>query len=248
MARSWPVIRSLRARKRRYRASRWVALLSAALLMSAAACRKPAPMAVADEAGVELPAFPLTDDTEGVLFSYVTPAGSVQLAQHPKDVPYESRDVVRVWSERTGAGIAGPMVYVADLRMPRADRSYKVESMRREAFEKLIAARRGVKEERNPASAPASSAGQGTVSVIVYGASWCGACHQAEAYLKQKGVPFVHKDVDDERVNGELQQKLRAAGQPGGSIPVLDVGGRLLIGFSPAALDGALAAAKAHAR
>ena len=52
------------------------------------------------------------------------------------------------------------------------------------------------------AAAPSGSPGGGDkvvpakVAVVVYGASWCGACQKTRAYLKQKNVPFVDKDID----------------------------------------------------
>jgi hypothetical protein len=41
-----------------------------------------------------------------------------------------------------------------------------------------------------------------------------------------------------------MKRKLERAGMPGASIPVIDVMGRILIGFSPSALDRALEAAR----
>lgn len=77
--------------------------------------------------------------------------------------------------------------------------------------------------------------------VIIYGASWCGPCHQAQAYLKKRGVPFVEKDIeDDPGAAAEMQKKLQRAGIRGGSIPVIDVKGKILVGFSPGAVDAAL--------
>jgi glutaredoxin len=77
--------------------------------------------------------------------------------------------------------------------------------------------------------------------VIIYGASWCGPCHQAAAYLKQRGVAFVEHDIEkDSAAAREMQSKLAKAGRQGGSIPVLDVRGRILIGFDQRAVDQAL--------
>ena len=45
--------------------------------------------------------------------------------------------------------------------------------------------------------ATASAIDQGTTRppVIIYGAEWCGPCHQAAAYLRQRGIQFVEKDI-----------------------------------------------------
>src|SRR6476469_1287340 len=78
-------------------------------------------------------------------------------------------------------------------------------------------------------------------AVIIYGASWCGPCHQAAAYLKKKGVAFVEHDIEqDSSSQHEMQAKLAKAGMRGGSIPVLDVRGKILVGFDARAVDQAL--------
>ena len=90
----------------------------------------------------------------------------------------------------------------------------------------------------NAATRTASPAGR---AVIIYGASWCGPCHQAAAYLKKRGVPFVEKDIEqDSASRREMQAKLAKAGMRGGSIPVLDVRGKILVGFDARAVDQAL--------
>jgi glutaredoxin len=99
--------------------------------------------------------------------------------------------------------------------------------------------------------APSAIAGNGSdpngaprPTVILYGASWCGPCHQAVAYLKRKGVSFVEKDIEeDANAAREMQSKLARAGMHGGSIPVLDVRGKLMVGFNPQEVDSALGAA-----
>jgi glutaredoxin len=81
-------------------------------------------------------------------------------------------------------------------------------------------------------------------AVIVYGASWCGACHQAMAYMKKKGIAFVEKDIEkDTGAEREMRSKLARAGINTGSIPILDVHGKIIVGFSEEALDKALGAA-----
>ncbi len=88
---------------------------------------------------------------------------------------------------------------------------------------------------------PGPGTEQGSSTVIIYGASWCGPCHQAADYLKSKGVPYVLKDVEQmPGAAAEMQQKLARIGRHGGSIPVIDVHGQILVGFSAAALDAAL--------
>jgi glutaredoxin len=81
-------------------------------------------------------------------------------------------------------------------------------------------------------------------TVIVYGASWCGACHEAVAYMKKRHIPVVEKDIEaDEGAAKEMQKKLARAGVRGGSIPVIDVNGKILVGFEAHALESAVRAA-----
>ena len=82
--------------------------------------------------------------------------------------------------------------------------------------------------------------------MTIYGASWCKPCHEAQAYLKARGVAVNFKDIDDsDAARSEMQGKLQRAGLGGASIPVIDVMGQILIGYSPRALDRALESARA---
>lgn len=79
------------------------------------------------------------------------------------------------------------------------------------------------------------------VTVIVYGASWCQPCHHAMDHLKKLGVPAVFKDIEaDGGAKAEMQSKLERIGKSAGSIPIIDVGGQILVGYSKGALDKAL--------
>lgn len=82
------------------------------------------------------------------------------------------------------------------------------------------------------------------LKVTVYGAEWCGPCHQALAHLKKRGIAAAFKDIDKDKVaQAEMQLKLEKVGKGGGRIPVIDVEGKILVGYSQRALDEALAQA-----
>ena len=82
------------------------------------------------------------------------------------------------------------------------------------------------------------------VVVVIYGAAWCKPCHEAADWLKARGVPAVVKDVEQSPdAQAEMQRKLEKAGRRGGSIPVIDVAGQILVGFSAPALEKAIAGA-----
>lgn len=211
-----------------------------------------------------LPPILVRDDSKDLTFSFITLDGGFKTVRTVADVPYEARDAVRVWNDVSGDGVAGPWVYVADLRSKLPDGSYKCDVVARTKFDEMAEDRRKkAKEVAANASntAPTANAddnvdkgsepaGKGDAQaapqaaprlvVIIYGADWCKPCHQAEAYLKAKGIAYVHKDVDDPNVHEELGEKLYAAGLHTNSIPVLDVNGKLLVGFAPEELDRAI--------
>jgi len=229
-----------------------VLLLALSLTPLGVACKSARSDAKASPESTPVPDLPqlvVKDDSEGLTFSYITLDGGFQLAKKVSDVPYEARDAVRVWSEVSGDGIVGPWVYVADLRNKLADGTYKVEVVARTAFEQLADDRRK-KSKAVAQKAPADEqkghqpgAGVAKVKVIIYGADWCKPCHLAEAYLKKRGIPFEHRDIDEPEANEEMKLKLQQAGIKTHSIPVLDVNGKLLVGFSEPELDKAIEAA-----
>ncbi|MCC6337131.1 MAG: NrdH-redoxin [Myxococcales bacterium] len=77
--------------------------------------------------------------------------------------------------------------------------------------------------------------------VVLYATSWCGYCRQAREYFKKKGVKYVEKDLEkDEGAAEELATKASAAGVRPQGVPVIDVKGKLILGFDRPALEEAL--------
>ncbi|RMH00355.1 MAG: hypothetical protein D6705_00560 [Deltaproteobacteria bacterium] len=77
-----------------------------------------------------------------------------------------------------------------------------------------------------------------TGQIVVYKTSWCGVCKKLEAYLRRKGVEYVAKDIEADRgAAAELAAKLAEHGARGGSVPVIDVRGELIVGFDRARLE-----------
>lgn len=75
--------------------------------------------------------------------------------------------------------------------------------------------------------------------VVIYSATWCAFCHAAKDYLDKKGVSYTDKDVDSDRAIAE--EAMEVSGQTG--IPVLNINGKIIIGFDRPRIDAALAAA-----
>ena len=234
-----------------------VALLGLLGLL-AAGCHRATAGVAKDDAAPGAP-FVVRGDTQGLLLSWIDEKGDFHVEQKPSDVPLIGRDAVRVVDPAREDGSHGDLVYVADLRVATPDGTYPVHTMTRDDFDALALTRRekGTKPTMAtlpPAPGPtggsasptgAATPGDGPVAgrpaVIIYGASWCSACHQAKAYLKKKGILFVEKDIEqDAQAASEMNGKLRRAGLSGGSIPVLDVRGRIMVGFEPHAVDEAL--------
>lgn len=244
-------------------------LLVCFLALVVASCHKKKDAATEDLS----PTAPLVvkDSSEGFLLTWIDEKGDFHVEQKATDVPLIGRDAVRVVDPSREDGTHADRVFVADLRSAKADGSYPVKSMPRAEFDELAVARRKGKTATlegvdGGGTAPAGSgmAGLGGMNfpsvpipghdqgqdpgarpaVIIYGAQWCGPCHQAAAYLRKKGIPFAEKDIEaDHGAAREMQAKLAKAGLHGGSIPVLDVRGKMMIGFSAQAVDEALGAA-----
>jgi glutaredoxin len=204
-------------------------------------------------AGGTLPTLTLTDDTPELLLTWFDERGRSHTGISLKEVPDGSKKMVRVITRDAGHG---GVFYVADLSTKNADGSYPVRSMRRSEWEAALAKMRAAYKAKHappaqpkapdaPDAPPPSPDGANTVSAIVYGASWCRPCHQAAAFLKQRGVKVVEHDIEKTpRYAKEMQAKLKRAGKRGGSIPVIDVGGIILQGFSRGALSRAVNQAK----
>jgi glutaredoxin len=190
-----------------------------------------------------------------MLFTTIDDKGQFQTVMSVKDVPLVGRDVVKVVDPDRDEGTHDDKIFVADLRNEQADGTYAVHTMSRADFDQIAVARRkahgptladnapdgGAHGGPGGVPEPSGSASGRSPLVIIYGASWCSACHEAAAYLRRKGVPFIEKDVEeDASAQREMQAKLQKAGLRGGSIPVLDVRGRVMVGFNPRSMDEAL--------
>jgi glutaredoxin len=244
---------------------RWVlalAALSAALGAGATACkRSSAAGATADPEAVPVV---VKADTEGLLLTWIDDKGDFHVETRVADVPLMGRDAVRVVDPNKDEGTHADRIFVVDLRQARPDGVFPVRTMTRADFEALAVGRRektgptlasAAPSQPSPSSQPAENAPPGEPApgssraaskpvVIIYGAEWCGACHDAARYLRSKGIAYVEKDVEkDASAAREMQQKLSENGLRSGSIPVIDVRGKVMVGFNPHEVDSALGAA-----
>jgi glutaredoxin len=244
-----------------------VLLLAATL--SSAGCKKPTSDKTGDTSTTpkanELPPLEVKADSPNLLLTWIDDKGDFHVVQKPADVPTEGRATVRVVVTTREEG-TGALVYVTNLDETNATGAYRLKTMPRAEWEELGASKRKARlEALAPSAMPSSSGAPGTapvdgkapgntpaakapatgVVVIIYGADWCKPCHDAERYLKQRGATVIKKNIDDNEVAAEeMHKKLARAGRSGASIPVIDIMGQIQVGFSPAALEEALATAR----
>jgi glutaredoxin len=230
-------------------------IVAAVLILGAGAmaCRRsPSSAAPPDPAAAVI----VRQESVGLLLTWIDDKGDFHVETSVADVPIMGRDVVRVEDPARDESAHPDQMVVADLRQAGADGAYPVHTMARADFEALAVARREkagpTLASAAPPTAPPNPSPNGadtanakhgprSVVVVIYGAEWCGACHEAAKYLRNKGIPYVDKDVEkDPDAAREMQQKLAKNGLHEGSIPVIDVRGKVMIGFNPAEIDAAL--------
>ncbi len=74
------------------------------------------------------------------------------------------------------------------------------------------------------------------MAVIVYTTPTCTYCTRAKDYLRSRKVPFTEYNVaNDPRKADEMMKKSRQMG-----VPVLDINGRIIVGFNQPEIDRAL--------
>lgn len=195
------------------------------------------------------------------LFTYVEVAGTFATTDKPTAVPEAARRVVRVIDPSQSAAARRDVasVYVVDLGRLLEVGKVEARVMSREAFETAAlaqlpagqfsllaaggdpegAARATAPEDPNAGATPPVAAGGD--AVVLYGTSWCGACGAARRYFRDKKIPFADKDIErDAAAARELAEKAARLGVPADRVPVIDVRGRLLLGFDPARIEALL--------
>jgi glutaredoxin len=202
------------------------------LLLTAAACSR---RSVADAGSPEVaepPALTLTHDRTDLLFTWIDVGGKLHDVDSAQKVPEDRRKqvLVRDLSKRPEELHADQFVYVADLTKEE-DGGWGYSVVSRYASE------RSLKEGDFGAERAAPGDG-GEARVTLYGTSWCGACAQARKFLRSRQIAFADRDVEkDPRAQAEMARKARAAGLQIGGVPVIDVGGQLMLGFDPKELE-----------
>lgn len=77
------------------------------------------------------------------------------------------------------------------------------------------------------------------VNVMVYSTPTCPWCEKVKALLKEKGVKYTDINVAEDKE--KAQEMVEKSGQMG--VPVLEIGGEIIVGFDKEKIEAALAKA-----
>lgn len=116
---------------------------------------------------------------------------------------------------------------VASVKIDRATRSHD---------------RRAASQSHATARQVAVAAREQDARVVLYGTSWCGYCARARAWFREHQIPFEDRDIEqDPDARDEVRRKCTEAGSRfNGSVPVIDVNGRIIHGFDVSGIESAL--------
>ena len=181
----------------------------------------------------------LDPKTDAFVLTYAGDRGTFADGSKVDAVPEDSKGLVRVKLLQGPEAPAGK-VWVANLREPGEDGTFALSTVARADFEEL-ALGQGLssKAELPEGLEPPEQVPAATGDVVVYKTDWCGVCKKLESYLNKKGVQYEAKDIEKDRnAAAELAAKAKSAGIGWkGSVPVIEVGGDLVVGFDRRRLE-----------
>ena len=74
------------------------------------------------------------------------------------------------------------------------------------------------------------------MAITVYSTPSCSYCRLAKDYFRKHNIPFTDYNVASDKAKAD--EMVRKSGQMG--VPVLDINGRVLVGFNPAEIEKAI--------
>lgn len=75
------------------------------------------------------------------------------------------------------------------------------------------------------------------VTVVMYMTSWCGYCKKASAYVRSLGANLVQYDIE---AQPERKAEMKTKSGGSGGVPLIDIGGIIIRGYSPEAIKAAV--------
>ncbi len=73
--------------------------------------------------------------------------------------------------------------------------------------------------------------------ITVYSADWCGYCQMVKRYFDGLDIEYTEKNVENDP--GAATEAVEKSGQRG--IPVIDIDGKIIVGFNRSEIDITLA-------
>jgi glutaredoxin len=168
------------------------------------------------------------DDEIEVLF--VDLGGAVRRAASVAMVPQASRHVVGVDSPNG--------LYLADVSVPAPSwTAYRgtLDELERRGLAALPAGPSA--NAVLPAVDPTVDPPPPPDGVVVYGSTWCDPCTETRAWLDARGVAYAYRNVEqDGAAATDVSALCAALDVPACRIPVIDLAGKVVVGFDPARL------------
>jgi len=210
---------------------RRLVIICLALLLTA--CPKKDPQGPPDGGTQEFEKLTITEESDHFLFTYLLADGSFQTVDKMSEVPEEARDQVIVIDTKLSPTKrrSSKIIYVADLTQKRENGTYSCRPVSRFKFERDLLREPGSASSVLPPECK-DLADSPKDRVILYSTTWCGVCKATAQFLKKEGIPYEEKDVEKtEGAQQELACKALKSGKRINGVPVLDIGGTLLLGF-----------------
>ncbi len=175
---------------------------------------------------------------------YVDFAGRLRTARGVASVPERSRHAVAI----EGPDGPGGSVWIADASRPAA--AWPAVRGSRLTLERLgLAGLPPGEASRVALPAPVAPVGRPAIpppsdGVTIYGTTWCGACADARAWFDARGVTYTFRNVEagdaDPTAALDAVRTATAVGAPADRVPVIDVAGKVIVGFDPVRLTSIL--------
>ncbi len=177
---------------------------------------------------------PVVRENSGHLIFSWFDGGTAATATRPGDVPEAHRKEVRVQDPTIPPEKRNPsIVYLADLTRTDAKGNFRVRAIAREEWER----RRHPQQTAD--AAPVAENGD----VIMYVTPFCPHCKKARKWLLEQQIPYREVDLEkDPEAAAALARKGQSQGVSTSGVPIFEINGRLVPGFSPEDIRRALSA------